>query len=281
MRYLALFLAMAFVSAEAKILVHGHRGARAARPENTLPAFEYALAQGVDALELDLAVTKDNVLVVSHDPEMNPKICRGPEGAERVIRKMTFAQLQLWDCGTLRNPEFPQQKPVPGTRVPKLAEVLQLAKGKGVDLNIETKIFPSRPELTPSPEEFARLVIEEVRRHGLEDKLILQSFDWRTLEAMKKLAPQVRLSALYPNVMNATRDYLGEALAAGYGFVSPHFRVTSKETVAKAHAAGVQVAPWTANEPQVWDVLIAAGVDAIITDDPAALIAYLKSKGLR
>jgi glycerophosphoryl diester phosphodiesterase len=158
---------------------------------------------------------------------------------------------------------------------------LQLAKGKGVDLNIETKIFPSRPELTPSPEEFARLVIEEVRRHGLEDKLILQSFDWRTLDAMKKLAPQVRLSALYPNGLNATRDYLGEALAAGYGIVSPHFRVTSKETVAKAHAAGVQVAPWTANEPQVWDALIAAGADAIITDDPAALIAYLKSKGLR
>lgn len=281
MRYLALFLAMAFLSAEAKILVHGHRGARAARPENTLPAFEYALAQGVDALELDLAVTQDNVLVVSHDPEMNPKICRGPEGAERVIRKMTFAQLQQWDCGAVRNPEFPQQQPVPGTRVPALGEVLKLARGKGVDLNIETKIFPSRPELTPSPEEFARLVIEEVRRHGLEDKLILQSFDWRTLDAMKRLAPKVRLSALYPNAMNVTRDFLGEALAAGYGIVSPHYRLTNADAVKKAHAAGVQVVPWTANEPQVWDALIAAGADAIITDDPAALIAYLKAKGLR
>ena len=281
---LAVLLVIALqMTAAPKILVHGHRGARAAMPENTIPAFEYALAQGVDALELDLAVTRDNVLVVSHDPLMNPKICTGPAGLPTVIREMTLAQLRQWDCGAKQNPEFPNQKAIPGTRVPTFAEVLKLAKPSKVDLNVETKIFPSRPELTPAPEEFARLVIEEVRKYGMESRLILQSFDWRTLAAAKKLAPKVRLSALYPAAATdaeRSRDHIAEAHAAGYGILSPHLRVTSKAGVERAHGLGMQVVPWTANDPKAWDPLIDAGVNAIITDDPAALIAYLKQKGL-
>src|SRR5687767_15999732 len=100
-----------------RILVHGHRGARAVRPENTLPAFEHAIGAGADVLELDLAVTKDNVLVASHDPVLNPKICSG-SGLTRVIREMTLAELKKWDCGSLRNPDYPKQNPVPGTTVP-------------------------------------------------------------------------------------------------------------------------------------------------------------------
>jgi len=276
---LLLFASMSF--AAPRIQVHGHRGARAVMPENSLPAFEYALKLGVDALELDLAVTKDNVLVVSHDPEMNPKYCQGPDGVTRVIREMTLAQLRLWDCGARQNPEFPNQKVVPGTKVPTLAEVLKLAAKSNVDLNIETKIFPTKPELTPAPADFARMLLEEVRKFKLESRLILQSFDWRTLDAMKKLAPTVRLSALYPTGPNLTRDYLADAMAAGYPIVSPHYRLTSRAAVDKARAAGLKVVPWTANDAKIWDQLIEAQVDAIITDDPAALIAYLKSKGLR
>lgn len=282
---LAALLALALqMTAAPKILVHGHRGARAAMPENTLPAFEYALAQGVDALELDLAVTKDNILVVSHDPEMNSKICKGPEGLPHTIRQLTLAQVKQFDCGATQNAEFPNQKTVPGTKMPTFAEVLELAKKHKADLNVETKIFPSKPELTPSPEEFARLVIDEVRKHKLESRLILQSFDWRTLDAAKKIAPNVRLSALHPSGMSDAiikRDYVNEAKSAGYGIVSPHYRLTTKADVAKAHSLGLQVVPWTANDAKTWDALIEAGVDAIITDDPAALIAYLKRKGLR
>ena len=282
---LAVLLAIAIpMTAAPKIFVHGHRGARAAMPENTIPAFEYALAQGVDALELDLAVTKDNVLVVSHDPEMNSKICKGPEGLPRTIRQLTLAQVKQFDCGSLQNPEFPKQKTVPGTPMPTFAEVLKLAKKHKVDLNVETKIFPAKPELTPSPEVFAKLVLDEVRKHKLTSRLILQSFDWRTLDAAKKLDPNVRLSALHPTDMSEAsrkRDYVGEAKAAGYGIVSPNFRLTTKADVAKAHSLGLQVVPWTANEPKIWNALIEAQVDAIITDYPAALIAYLKQKGLR
>src|SRR5215467_8549314 len=103
------------VNAAPHILVHGHRGARAVLPENTIPAFEYAIKIGADVLELDLAVTKDNVLVVSHDPRINPAICSGPK--EHVaIHDLTLAELRRYDCGAKGNPSFPKQKPVPGTR---------------------------------------------------------------------------------------------------------------------------------------------------------------------
>src|SRR5215510_7882914 len=100
-----------------KIQVHGQRGARAAMPENTLPAFQYAIEQGVDVLEMDMAVTKDNVIVLSHDSEMNPAYCSGPEGSPKVSRQMTLSELKKWDCGAKPNPEFPKQKAIPGTRV--------------------------------------------------------------------------------------------------------------------------------------------------------------------
>src|SRR5947209_1029384 len=101
------------------IAVHGHRGARAMRPENTMPAFEYAIAQGVDALELDMAVTKDGVVVVSHDPELRPPVCTGPRD-RAVIHTLTLAEVRQWDCGAKQNPLFKTQQPVPGTRIPTL-----------------------------------------------------------------------------------------------------------------------------------------------------------------
>jgi glycerophosphoryl diester phosphodiesterase len=270
-------LLMASMAEAARIDVHGHRGARAVRPENTMPAFLYAIETGVDVLELDLAVTRDNVLVVSHDPLMNPDYCTGPSGT-RVIREMTFAELQRWDCGAKANPAFPKQKAVPGTRVPALEEVLALASRGTFHFNIETKIFRDRPHLTPSPEEFARLLAAAIAKHKMEARVIVQSFDFRTLEAMKRLLPKVRLSALFGG---KEKDYVASGRATGAGIVSPHYTLVTRENVAAAHAAGMQVVPWTANTPADWDQLIAAQVDAIITDDPAELIAYLKKKGLR
>src|SRR3954453_5501992 len=101
------------------VAVYGHRGARAMRPENTLPAFEYAIAQGVDALELDMAVTKDNVIVVSHDPELPAPVCTGPRD-RAVIHELTLAEVRQWDCGARRNPLFAKQQPIPGTKIPTL-----------------------------------------------------------------------------------------------------------------------------------------------------------------
>src|SRR4051812_4066144 len=110
------FIALTMAAAN-KILVHGHRGARAMRPENTIPAFEYAIAAGVDVLELDMAITKDNVVVVSHDPVLHPPVCSGPKPSA-LIHELTLAEVRQWDCGAVRNPNFATQQPVPGTHIP-------------------------------------------------------------------------------------------------------------------------------------------------------------------
>jgi glycerophosphoryl diester phosphodiesterase len=270
---LLLVLPIVLLAQPPRILVHGHRGARARRPENTMPAFEYAIQQGVDALEMDMAVTKDNVIVISHDPILEPPVCSGPSKSA-VIHELTLKQVREWDCGAIRNPRFPTQQTVPGTRVPTLDDVFRLASRGAFDYNIETKSFPDHPEYTPTPDEFVKLVLAKIREYHLEKRIILQSFDFRTLVAMRKLAPEMRLSAL---VEADPRDFTAIAKdAANAEIVSPEFHLVTPEKVAAAHAAGIQVVPWTANATADWDKLIAAKVDAIITDDPAELIAYLK-----
>ncbi len=279
MKHLCLYglMALALVAADQPrpVKVQGHRGARAMRPENTIPAFEYAIAAGADVLELDMAVTRDNVLVVSHDPYLEPPVCSGPRD-KAVIRELTLSEVRQWDCGAKQNPAFPRQQTVPGTRMPTLDEVFALAPKGKFEFNIETKIFADRPQLTPPPEEFARMVLEEIRKNGLEKRVIVQSFDFRTLHAMKKIAAEIRLAALYDG---PAKDFVAIAREAGSGIISPQYRLVTPEQVKAAHAAGLTVIPWTPNQPEEWDRLVAAGVDAIITDDPAGLIAHLRASG--
>ena len=262
--------------AASQILVHGHRGARAVRPENTLSAFEYAIGIGVDVLELDVAVTKDNVLVVSHDPHMNAAICTAPDGwrGSSAIHELTLAEVRQWDCGAKRNPQFPSQEPVPGAKLPTLDEVFALAPRGTFEFNVETKIFPKKPELTPPPEEFSRLLLAAIRKHKLEKRVIVQSFDFRTLTAMKALAPEIRLSALFEPF--SSWDPVKATIEAGAQIVSPHYRLVNAGLVERAHKAGLQVVPWTANDEEQWRKLAGAKVDGIISDDPAALLVWLK-----
>ncbi|HEY3341660.1 MAG TPA: glycerophosphodiester phosphodiesterase family protein, partial [Anaerolineae bacterium] len=235
-----------------KIQVHGHRGARAMFPENTIPAFRYAIEAGVDTLELDVAVTKDNVLVVSHDPHLNPAICTAPAGAPTTIRESTLAELRKWDCGAKPNPAFPKQKAVPGTGVPTLDEVFDLAPLGKFDFNVETKSFANHPELTPIPAEFARMLLDTIRRHHLEARVIVQSFDFRTLYEMKKLDSAMPLSALYDG---KETDLASIAGSAGAKIISPHYRLVLPDRVRAAHASGIKVITWTANTPEIWDRL--------------------------
>ena len=267
-----LLLCTALMAADRKILVHGHRGARSVLPENTIPAFEHAIEAGADFIEIDLAVTKDNVLIVSHDPVINDELCTGPK-QHVPIRQLTLAEVKQYDCGSKTLAGFPKQKPVPGTRMPTFDETLALAKRGKFHFNIELKSFPKQPEYTPSPEEFAKLVLDGIRKHKLEKRVVVQSFDFRTLHAMKKIAPEIPLNALYSG---PAKDFVEIAREAGARTVAPQYKLVTKEQVEKAHAAGLKVVPWTANEPEVWNMLIDAGVDEIITDDPKELIAFLK-----
>ncbi len=258
------------------ILVHGHRGARARRPENTIPAFKYAIEQGVDVLELDVAVTKDNVAVVSHDPLINATICSGPKTGI-PIHTLSLAELDAYDCGAKQNPNFATQVPQPGTHIPTLDEVFDLSKGTKVWFNVETKIFADKPELTPGPEQFTQMILDLMRKHGIEKRVILQSFDPRTLRVMKKLDPSIPRAALF----ETDRDWPEVAHEFEATLYSPEYHLVTKERVAQAHAAGLQVVPWTVNKAEDWQKLVDAKVDAIISDDPASLIAWLKGKQLR
>jgi glycerophosphoryl diester phosphodiesterase len=191
---------------------------------------------------------------------------------------LTLAEIKAYDCGSLKNPRFPRQQSAPGARIPTLDEVLCLAARGGIQFNIEIKSFPNQPDLAPPPDIFAKLVLEAIRKHRLEKRCIVQSFDFRTLHSMKHLAQEIRLAALWEGDARPFVDIAREASAA---IVAPFFKLVMAEQVDAAHAAGLEVIPWTANTAVEWQSLINAGVDAIITDDPAALIAYLKQQGLR
>ena len=276
---LAFLFAMTLTALAApRIEVHGHRGARAVRPENTLPAFEYAIETGVDVLELDLGVTRDDVVVVSHDPHVNAAICKGPH-AGKAIRSLTLAEVRTSDCGGSANPDFPRQQLVPGAKMPTLDEVFALAPRGKFHFNIETKISPATPELAPTPERFAELVLGLIRKHKLESRVIVQSFDYRTLRAMRKIEPEIRLAALFGP--EGSDDFRQAAIDSGAGILSPHYSLVTRERVSLARWREHEVVPWTANDPATWERLAEAQVDGIITDDPAALIAWLKERKLR
>jgi len=253
--------------------VQGHRGARGYRPENTLPTFEYALALGVDTLEMDCGVTKDGVVVVHHDRRLNPDVARGADGKwvappGPTIRSLTFAELQRYDVGRIRPGSeyarrFPHQQPLDGARIPRLADVLKLKS----QFNIETKLLPEHAEETVGPEEFASLLVEQIRR--AKARATIQSFDYRTLKLVERDAPEI------PTV------YLSEGAASpppGAKIWSPSFSDLNPSRI--KDFAG-RIVAWTVNEPADIARAIDWGVHGIISDYPDRVIAELKRRGAR
>lgn len=282
---LALSVCLVFTTSALAFEVHGHRGARARFPENTLPAMEHALKVGVDVLETDLAVTKDGVLVLSHDPLINGDICVDASGArigdkKIPIHTLTLKDVKSFDCGTLKNPKFDTQTPVPGTNIPTLEEFLKFVKAskapaaKRVQFNIETKSFPDHPELTPTPAEFAKLLYAALKRAGVLKRTIVQSFDFRTLREMRKLDKTIRLAALIQDDVDLVKLSSELKSEIGLQILSPKASLLKPETVKAVQRLGVQVVPWTVNAETDWAALAAAGVDGIITDDPERLIQW-------
>jgi glycerophosphoryl diester phosphodiesterase len=260
-----------------RIEVHGHRGARGHYPENSIPGFEFAIHAGVDYIELDVVVTADDVPVAWHDPILTRRKCKGPE-RRAVIRTLTLAELKQYTFGGSLNLRFPEQRQMPGLRIPTLDEVLRLAPLGKFQFNIEVKTFPGRRRLTPPPKEHVQLVVDAIRSRKLESRVRLQSFDRKVLAAAREIAPELPLAVLYSGM---ALHFSTIANRAGTDVVGPYFRLVTRRRVDEAHDAGVRVIPWTANQPRHWKRLIRAGVDGIITDRPAALIGELKEWGLR
>lgn len=294
--------------------LQGHRGARGLLPENTLPAFAHALTLGVTTLELDVAVSRDGVVVVSHDAVLNPEITRGPDGQwlernDLAIHALTVAELQRYDVGRIRPgtayaQRFAQQQVVDGTRIPRLTDVFALARRAGNDLvrfNIETKISPEHPQRTLPPAEFARALIALIRAEKLESRVTIQSFDWRTLQVVQQEAP--RIATVYLSVQQAWQDNIlasassspwtagkhvsqfGGSLpklvqAAGGAVWSPYVGDVTADAVREAQRLGLKMVVWTVNEESDMARMIELGVDGIISDYPDRLRRVAATRGL-
>src|SRR4029077_15363871 len=286
---------------------------RALRPENTLPSFAHALSMGVDTLELDMGVTKDGVVVVSHERGLNPDLARAQDGSYVAAPgtpfvKLTLAQVKKYDVGQIRPgsdyaARFPEQLAVPGTRIPTLAEVFALVRRSGnrhVRLNIVTKIDPHHPDESPDPQHFVTAVLDVLRHEKFSDRVIIQSFDWRTLLLVQKQAPGIptvyltqqtgpdaTVRAQGPSPWTAgfdPRDHGGSVVrtikAAGGSIWSPYYGEVDAHAIAEAHGLGLPVIVWTVNQPDDMARLIAMGVDGIISDRPDLLRAEAARQGL-
>ncbi|HET7884217.1 MAG TPA: glycerophosphodiester phosphodiesterase [Acetobacteraceae bacterium] len=273
-----------------RIVLHGHRGARGLFPENTLEGFAGALAIGVDVLELDVALTADDVVVVTHDPRLNPDITRTSDGVwlcapGPAIRTMTAAALARYDVGRVRPGSayaftYPEQVPHDGARIPTLRQVLKL--GDQVDFNVELKSFPWQPGLAADAAAMADAVVALARNAGALDRLIVQSFDWRGPRQARRSHPELQVAWLTSRALLAgartwwdgphPTDFGGSvarAVAAEGGPTwGPDYLDLSEATVAEAHELGLRVVPWTVNRPDDMRRLISWGVDGLITDRP-------------
>lgn len=274
------------------IEVHGHRGCRGMLPENTIPAFLKAITLGVDAIELDVVVTGDGQVLVSHEPYFAAETCLQPDGSEITqaqekehnIYQLTYEQIKQYDCGRKASVHFPEQQQMPAYK-PLLSEVITATEAfieqEGLEpvlYNIEIKSSLAGDTIFhPAPAVFVQLLLSVLEEHQLEEsRYMIQSFDQRPLQLLHELAPGIRLGLLVeddlPAALHITR--LG---FKPYAF-NPHFLLLNSNTLSYAKSEGIKVFVWTVNTSEEIDNMIRMGVDGIITDYPALL---LKEKMLK
>jgi glycerophosphoryl diester phosphodiesterase len=277
-----------------KFDVQGHRGARGLMPENTIPAFLLALDSGVTTLEMDLAITKDRQVIVSHEAWMSAAYCLDPSGKEIKekdekkynIYQMTYDEVKEWDCGSKGNLNFPEQKKMKVSK-PLLADVIVGVENHiknftryEVDYNVEIKsTIEGDKKFHPKPEEFSDLVYNLIDQYLPWDRIIIQSFDMRVLKYWHQKYPTVRTALLIEN-LNDSKENLHD-LGFFPDIYSPDYHLLDKNEVMHLHALTptrilnskqkvrpMRVIPWTVNDEKEMSDLKAMGVDGFITDYP-------------
>ncbi|MDY6999612.1 MAG: glycerophosphodiester phosphodiesterase [Actinomycetota bacterium] len=298
--------------------LQSHRGGRGETTEESLRAFAKSLELGVSTLEFDIVLTADAQPLVWHDPRIEPAKCADTGPAfpgdpqfpyvGKLVHDLTLAQIRTLDCGR-RLPDFPDAEVVAGNTIATLPEVFALTDAYRADVryNIETKIEADHPEMSASPEQFVEVILAAVRAADKLDKVDIQSFDWRTLPLVAQAAPDVPRVALWDETtwvpgspwlagvdpaevgdpidgaMMVGADILSPGYSVPYGLTpaDPGFRLVADEAfVARAHAAGLRVIPWTINDPDTMRAQIAAGADGIITDYPTRLRTVMAEFGM-
>ena len=267
-----------------KFDIQGHRGCRGLLPENTLPAFKKAIELGVHTLELDIAVSKDEKIIVSHEPFMSRKICLDVNGKaipeeddkKHNLFQLTYNEIKAFDCGIKFHERFPEQIKIPAYK-PTLDEVFITsdALNKYIKYNIEIKAKPIYDNVfTPKPAKFVSLVLKTINAHGVFERCNLQSFDLRILEEVKKQAPQMKVALLVDEDERISEKL--KALSYKPEIISPYYKLLDKKTVSKYKKQGFKVIPWTINSATEMKLMIDFEVDGIITDFPDILIHVLQ-----
>lgn len=292
--------------------LQAHRGGAGLATEESLVAFGMALDLGVSTLELDVQVTKDLHVLVAHDPRVNRDNCQDTQPATagdplfpyagKPFKLLTLPQVRTLDCGYQRAEAFPGQEVVRAP-IAELADVFDLVADRGADdvtLNIELKTQADDLDVTLGRDVFAATVWEQVVEAGMEERVTIQSFDWASLVAVRRIAPSAALVALTtPSRLEVDRegasvwlggldvdDFGGDPVAAAAGLegvvaISPrHDSPVDRGLVERAHAAGLLVIPWTVDDEEDMGRLIDVGVDGLITNYPDVLRQVMADRGL-
>lgn len=288
---LTLLVSLVSVPAQTKqVSIEGHRGARGYLPENTIPSFILAIEQGADTIELDVVVSKDKKVVVSHEPWFASTISTTPDGGpiskenerDHNIYKMTYDEIRKYDVGVIGNKDFPEQIAMPIYK-PLLADVFRIiekyVKDRGIPAiryNIEIKSDPKGDNVFhPGIDEFVELVLKDVSSAGLEKRAIIQSFDVRPLQVIRKRNVGVELAYLVSN-----RDTIEDNIKK-LGFTpdtySPHYSLLTTELAKYCRDKGMKLVPWTVNTIEDLKKVREFGLDAVITDYPDRAVKVFRS----
>ncbi len=260
----------------------GHRGCRGLMPENTVPAMLHALGLGVSTLEMDVVITKDKKVILSHEPWFGQEITTKPDGSFMGPRQektfniywMTYEQTKTFDVGMKPHPRFPQQQKMKVTK-PLLSDVIDSVNKDMMTrrrpfpyYNIETKTNPENDGVFhPKPEDFVELLMAVIKEKGIEDQVIIQSFDIRTLQYLHQKYPAIKTAMLVEDILTGV-----DAKLKALGFIptiySPAFQLVNSDLIKKCHDQNIKVIPWTVNDKAKIEELKKMGVDGIITDYP-------------
>lgn len=261
----------------------GHRGARGLMPENTIPAMLEAIRQGVTTIEMDVVITADRKVVVSHDPYMNAIFCTDPNGKNiteqdqknHLIFGMHYDEVRKWDVGLKHHPQFPNQKkmavqkPLLVDLIDSVEQYIKLNKLTPVRYNIETKSSPLGDGISnPLPEEFVSLLISVIEKKKIRHRVTIQSFDKRTLQVLHRTDPSIQTSFLVPFSNKKMPNELIEELGFKPSIISPELRLVNPAYVKSCHDANMKLVVWTVNDVETIHQMISLGVDGIISDYP-------------
>jgi glycerophosphoryl diester phosphodiesterase len=261
--------------------IEGHRGCRGSLPENSISAFIKALELGVTTLEMDLVISKDKKVVVSHEPYFSHEICLTPEGkniskeeeSSFNIYQMNYEQIKKFDCGTKPHPRFPQQQKIFSIK-PLFKDVIDISENhikekdySKVQYNVEIKSTPEGDNLFhPEPGEYAELIYEILKEKNILERTIIQSFDIRALQYIHNKYPFIALSFLIENTLTPEQNL--KNLGFTPNIYSPEYILVDQHLISFTKKQKMKIIPWTVNEPEKISRLVKLGVDGVITDYP-------------